>query len=63
MTAAFLAAANGNVVTMEHVIHATAREYRKLGRMCSSGEFGPWFEAVRQPQAGWADDSESRESH
>lgn len=52
MTAAFLAAANGNVVTMEHVIHATAREYRKLGRMCSSGEFGPWFEEIRDAHAG-----------
>jgi len=31
---------------MAHLIHGTAREYQKLGRMCVESEFGPYFELV-----------------
>jgi hypothetical protein len=36
--AAFLASADGGVVTMAHVLHATQREYQKLGKTLSSAE-------------------------
>ena len=39
LQAAFLAAANGGRVTMEHLIHATRREYQKMGRVVSETEF------------------------
>jgi hypothetical protein len=46
LTAAFLAAeAKGNL-HMEDLICAVQREYRKLGRLCSQSEFGPWYELV-----------------
>jgi hypothetical protein len=47
LTAAFLAAARTTPVTMSHLIRATAREYRKLGRLCVETEFGPYHELVR----------------
>ncbi|MFL6414194.1 MAG: AAA family ATPase, partial [Bryobacteraceae bacterium] len=37
--AAFLAADNGGVVTMRHLLHATRREYQKMGKVVSYGEF------------------------
>ncbi len=39
MAAAFLAASNGGVVTMKHLLHGTRREYQKMGRVVSHGEF------------------------
>jgi hypothetical protein len=47
VTAGYLAASNGRVVTMEHVIKAVHLEYRKLGRLCLEAEFGPYFHLVR----------------
>jgi ATPase family associated with various cellular activities (AAA) len=44
--AAFLAAANEEPLAMANLIKATAREYRKLGRLCVEAEFGPYFEIV-----------------
>lgn len=38
LASAFLAAADGGVVTMEHLRHATQREYQKLGKMLSEIE-------------------------
>ncbi|MFC1475877.1 AAA family ATPase [Candidatus Zixiibacteriota bacterium] len=38
LAAAFLAADNGGEVTMEHLLHATNREYQKLGKPLSSAE-------------------------
>jgi hypothetical protein len=40
LAAAYLAAANGQIVTMEHLLHATRREYQKLGKLPGAGEFG-----------------------
>lgn len=47
LTAAYLAAASGSPVTMELLMRATLREYRKLGRLVHESEFGPWLEAAR----------------
>jgi SpoVK/Ycf46/Vps4 family AAA+-type ATPase len=48
LTSAHLAAANGGRVTMEHLVSATAAEYRKLGRLCVAAEFGDWFRVVQR---------------
>ncbi|HEY8544582.1 MAG TPA: ATP-binding protein [Acidimicrobiales bacterium] len=44
LTAAYLAAARGDAVTMADLMQATQREYRKLGRLCVPAEFGPWLD-------------------
>lgn len=38
LAGAFLAAADGGVVTMEHLVRATGREFQKIGRVGSTGE-------------------------
>ena len=45
LTAGFLAARHGRL-RMADLIAAVAREYRKLGRLCSQSEFGPWWDLV-----------------
>jgi len=37
--AAFLAADNGGAVDMKHLLHATRREYQKMGKVVGHGEF------------------------
>jgi SpoVK/Ycf46/Vps4 family AAA+-type ATPase len=44
--AAFLAADAGRPIGMADLVRETAREYRKLGRLCVEAEFGPWFAVV-----------------
>ena len=39
LSAAFLAAANGQTVTMTHLIQATQREYQKIGKLLTGKEF------------------------
>jgi SpoVK/Ycf46/Vps4 family AAA+-type ATPase len=43
LSAAFLAAADGQVIEMEHLIHATKREFQKLGKLVVDGDFGPYY--------------------
>src|SRR4051794_12781544 len=43
VTAAYLAAEDGGVMTMRHVVTAVQREYRKLGRLCLESEFGRYW--------------------
>jgi SpoVK/Ycf46/Vps4 family AAA+-type ATPase len=38
LAGAFLAAADGGVVTMAHLLHATRREYQKMGKVLTAGE-------------------------
>ena len=47
LTAAYMAAETGAEVTMADLVRATAREYRKLGRLIVSQEFGPYHHLVR----------------
>ncbi len=47
LAASFLAAANGQVVTMAHLIHATRREFQKIGRVVVAEEFGDYAEYAR----------------
>ncbi len=42
LAAAFLAAADGGAITMAHLIHATKREYQKMGKVVMEGEFGEY---------------------
>ena len=39
LAAAFLAADDGNVVTMSHLMHATKREFQKMGKVVTEGQF------------------------
>jgi ATP-dependent 26S proteasome regulatory subunit len=39
LTAAFLAARDGGVIGMDHVLWATRREYQKMGRLVDEREF------------------------
>jgi hypothetical protein len=48
--AAFLAADAGRLVTMADLVRGVAIEYRKLGRMCTASEFGPYLE-LAQPES------------
>lgn len=50
VAAAYSAAANGHIVTMEYLVHSTAQEYRKLGRLCTAHEFGGWHQHVNSDQ-------------
>lgn len=47
LSAAFLGAEDSGMVTMEHLIRATKREYQKMGKLCTDGEFAGYFELVR----------------
>jgi Winged helix domain, variant/ATPase family associated with various cellular activities (AAA) len=49
LTAAIRACAAGRAVAMGDVVHATRREYEKLGRNCSAEEFGPYL-LMEQPR-------------
>jgi ATP-dependent 26S proteasome regulatory subunit len=49
---AFMAAANGGVVDMAHVVTALRREYRKMGKLASRSEFGAYGHLVRDDAPG-----------
>jgi hypothetical protein len=48
LNGAFLATRNGGRVTMEHLIHATRREFQKMGKLCSKSDFGCYYRLLRQ---------------
>jgi SpoVK/Ycf46/Vps4 family AAA+-type ATPase len=48
LSTAFLAASDGRVVRMEHVIKATKREYQKMGNLCDKNSFGKYYELVTE---------------
>lgn len=47
LNAAFLAADDGQVVEMNHILRATKREYAKIGKMVLESEFGSYYERVK----------------
>jgi SpoVK/Ycf46/Vps4 family AAA+-type ATPase len=47
LAAAFMAANDGRVVNMTHLIHATRREYQKMGKVIAEREFGQYAEHTR----------------
>jgi ATP-dependent 26S proteasome regulatory subunit len=46
--AAFLAADNGGELRMAHLLHATRREYQKMGQVVMDGEFGSALADLRE---------------
>jgi hypothetical protein len=42
VSAAYLASANGGRIGMRHLVRATAREHRKIGRVLSPGDMGDY---------------------
>ena len=48
LTAAFLAADDGNEIGMFHLIRATQREYQKMGKVVSESEFGEYARHARR---------------
>ena len=46
VAAAKQVAANGQVVTMEHLIHATRREFQRMGRVVVADEFSDYADLV-----------------
>jgi AAA+ superfamily predicted ATPase len=51
LSAAFLAAQEDEPVHMHHLIRATRRELRKLGRLCVKADFDHYFEIVEPEEA------------
>ena len=47
LSAAFMAADHGGSITMEVLIYATKREYQKIGRLCTEGDFLQYFELIK----------------
>jgi SpoVK/Ycf46/Vps4 family AAA+-type ATPase len=47
VAAAYAAAEDGAPISMSHLVRATQREYRKLGRMVVESEFGRYYALVR----------------
>ena len=47
VSAAFLAANDSQVIKMENLIHATKREYQKIGKLCTQTDFGLYFDLVK----------------
>ena len=47
VTAAFLAAQDGESIAMEHVIQAAKREYQKMGKLLVENDFGPYFQLIK----------------
>ncbi|MEO6126456.1 MAG: ATP-binding protein [Ilumatobacteraceae bacterium] len=48
--AAFLAAAEGQRISMGHAVQAVAREYRKMGRLLKPDHFGPYFNLAKSAE-------------
>jgi hypothetical protein len=42
LAAAFQAAADGGAVSMPYLVHATRREYQKMGKIIVDNEFGEY---------------------
>ena len=47
LSAAFLAVEDSGMITMEYLIHATKREYQKMGKLCTEADFGRYFKLAR----------------
>jgi hypothetical protein len=47
LNAAFLAASEGGPLGMVHIMRAARREYAKIDKMITEGEWGPYYELVR----------------
>jgi SpoVK/Ycf46/Vps4 family AAA+-type ATPase len=48
VNAAFLAAANSGVINMKQIMHATRREFEKIGRLCTDADFAPYHKLLME---------------
>lgn len=48
LAAAFMAAESDGVISMEHLILATAREFQKMGKLPSKASFRQYYELIRE---------------
>jgi hypothetical protein len=55
LAAAFLAAADGGVVTLAHLLYGTRREYQKMGKVVHHSEFGYDSSALERASVGLGD--------
>ena len=46
INAAFLAAEDSRVITMEHLILATRDEFLKIGKLCTASDFGKYYDLI-----------------
>ena len=60
LTAGFIAADAGTPITMACVVEAVQRELRKLGRLLTPGDFGPYAHLLDGGQAGGGSDAAAR---
>lgn len=51
LAAAFLAAEDGQVVEVEHLIWATRRELQKMGKVIVESDFGPYYGLIEKRQS------------
>jgi hypothetical protein len=51
LASAFLAAADGGVVTMQHLFRAAHREYQKTGKLLTGSEFGEYAAVIKGESA------------
>ena len=51
LASAFNAANNGKAVDMKHLMHATKREFQKMGKLCVKAEFGEYYELLEPGEA------------
>ena len=47
LSGAFLAAEDGQVIKMEHLIRATKREFQKMGKLCVESDFGKYYDLAK----------------
>ena len=47
LCAAFLSAADGQCLSMRHLIFAAKREFQKLNQPCTEANFGKYFELIK----------------
>jgi hypothetical protein len=46
VAAAFLAAEDAGVIGMKHLVRAAWKEMRKIGKVCSPGDFGEYYQLI-----------------
>ncbi len=47
LTAAFLAADEGDVIAMKHLVRATRREYQKIGKLVAASDFERYYDLLK----------------
>jgi len=51
LAAAFYAAGESSEIRMRHIVLAARREYQKLGKLCVKGDFGEYYDLIKEGAA------------